>query len=77
MKQEQRDGWIGCQREYMDKQAPLRATWLNEELPADVRAEAKRQLLLLVEETTRKCPPITGTFTYTDEDVKEAREHGF
>lgn len=63
--------------EYMDRQTPLRAAWLDKSLPAEVREEAGRKLTALIAEVTAKCPPITGTFTYTDEDVEEAKKHGF
>ena len=59
------------EREYLARQAPLRAAWINGD------QEAGRKLKELVEETTAKCPPLTGTFTYTEEDVKEAKRHGF
>ncbi len=65
------DEWVKNQREYLEKQAPLRAAWINGD------EEAGRKLHELVEETTKKCPPITGTFTYTQADVEEAKRAGF
>jgi hypothetical protein len=65
------DQWLDFQREYLAKQAPLRAAWLKgDEAAGD-------QLRQLVEEYTAKCPPITGTIHYTQEQVDEARKAGF
>lgn len=69
--------WVRIQRDYLEKQAPLRATWLDESLPAEDRAAAYEQLTTLIQETTKKCPPITGTFYYTQEEADEAKRHGF
>mgnify|MGYP001559039587 CR=1 FL=1 len=71
------DEWVKNQREYLQEQAPLRAKWLDESLPEDEREEAHRQLHQVVEKYTKLCPPITGTFYYTQADVEEAKRAGF
>jgi hypothetical protein len=40
-------------------------------------AKAERLLHESVQELQKKHPPLTGTLTYTDEDAREANEHGF
>ena len=57
--------WVLDQREYLAKQAPLRAAWIAGD------EDAKKQLRALVEETTAKCKPLTDTFTYSEEDATE------
>lgn len=63
--------WLQVQLDYLKKQAPLRAAWINGD------EETGEQLKALVAETTVKCPPLTGTFTYTQQDVEEAKKAGF
>jgi hypothetical protein len=65
------DQWLQNQREYLEKQAPLRAAWVNGD------EAAGEQLKQLVAEYTEKCPPITGTFRYTQEQADEAKKAGF
>jgi hypothetical protein len=64
-------------REYLETQAPLRAKWLDKSLPPEVREEAHRELLKVRDAFTEKFPPLTGIFAYTQEDVDEAKKHGF
>jgi hypothetical protein len=63
--------WLKDQQEYLEKQAPLRAAWLNGD------EDAGEQLRQLIAESTAKFPPITGTFHYTQEQVDEAKRRGF
>jgi hypothetical protein len=69
--------WVENQRQYMLEQAPLRERWLDQSLSEDEREQAHQELLACVEKYTELCPPITGTITYTEEDVKEAKQNGF
>ncbi len=57
--------WIKNQRDYLERQAPLRAAWNDESLPQEERDAAGKALRQLVAEVTEKCPPLTGTFYYT------------
>lgn len=63
--------WLKLQREYLEKQAPLRVAWINGD------EEAGKKLRQLVAETNAKCPPLTGAFRYTQADVEEAKKAGF
>jgi hypothetical protein len=63
--------WVKIQRDYLEKQAPLRAAWINGD------EEAGKELKKLVAETEAECPPITGAFTYINCWTKEAKKHGF
>jgi hypothetical protein len=69
--------WIAAQREYLQKQASLRATWLDESQPDEVRERAYLALRQLVAETEEKCPPLTGIFYYTEEEEEAARKAGY
>jgi hypothetical protein len=62
--------WLKDQKEYLEKQAPLRAAWLNGD------EDAGRKLKELVAEYTAKQPPLAGTFSYTQEQVEQARRAG-
>ena len=53
--------WIKNQRDYLERQAPLRAAWNDENLSQEERDAAGDALRQLVAETTEKCPPLTGT----------------
>ena len=65
------------EQEYMREQARLRTIAYNEALPAQEREAAKKNLEALVERYRKEYPPIVGTFTYTQEEVEEAKRHGF
>lgn len=71
------DQYQEIQRRYMLEQAPLRSQWLDQSLPEEEREAAHQQLLEVVARYTELCPPLTGTFTYTEEDAEEAKQNGF
>jgi hypothetical protein len=64
-------------REFLEAQAPLRAAWNDETLSDEEREQAGAELKALVEQFSAEHPPITGVFYYTEEDVEEAKRHGF
>lgn len=65
------------EQEFMQEQARLRTIKFNEALSENDRAEANTALKALVKCYEVEHPPITGTFYYTEDDVKEAEKHGF
>lgn len=66
------------ERKWMEYQAPLRHTaYFDENATPEEKAEADRLLRESIEVITSVHPPLTGTFRYTQEDVEEAKRHGF
>jgi hypothetical protein len=63
-------------REYLEAQAPLRAKWLDQTATPEEREVARVALMALVAKATKERPPLTGTFTYSQEDVDE-KKHGY
>ncbi len=65
------------EREYIQEQARLRAIAYNTSLPVKERDAAQAGLDALVKRYESEYPTIKGVFRYTQEDVEEARRHGF
>ncbi len=77
-KDEDLDQWAKDQHDWLVYQAPLRHTaYFDENATEEEKAEAERLLKESIQELTDKHPPLTGTFTYTQEQDEEAKKHGF
>jgi len=64
-------------REFLEEQARLRKVLYDPGATPRAYKIARKAMDRLMKKYSEQHPTITGTFVYSEEDVRQAKEHGF